>query len=93
MPFKKGKSGNPKGKPKGIKAQKTVQWEALRESIIGEQADNFSKFLNKLWKSDDPADQMKASTLYLQTIEYFKPKQSRVESVQDGPVEVIVKRE
>ncbi len=28
MPFEKGKSGNPNGKPPGAKGQKTLQWEA-----------------------------------------------------------------
>jgi len=34
-PFKKGQSGNPKGRPKGAKDYKTIMWEAL-EKIANE---------------------------------------------------------
>ena len=39
MPFEKGKSGNPNGKPIGAKGQKTLQWEALGEAITGTKDD------------------------------------------------------
>jgi len=45
MPFEKGKSGNPNGKPLGAKGQKTLQWEALGESITGQQAEQFNAFI------------------------------------------------
>jgi len=42
MPFEKGQSGNPNGKPKGAKSEKTKQWEELHESIVGVHADKFN---------------------------------------------------
>ena len=90
MPFVKGKSGNVKGKPKGVKAQKTLEWEALGESITTRQAGKFNKFLDRLWDNDE----LKAADLFLQTLEYFKPKQARTEIKQEGvqQLEVLIKR-
>jgi hypothetical protein len=92
MPFEKGKSGNPTGKPIGAKAQRTLQWEALGESITGQQAEKFNDFLDKLWNSRNDEDKMIASELYLKTLEYFKPKQARQTIVGEGdsPVQIII---
>lgn len=92
MPFEKGKSGNPNGKPIGAKGQKTLQWEALGESITGQQAEKFNEFLDKLWSSRNDEDKMIASELYLKTLEYFKPKQARQTIVgeADSPVQIII---
>jgi hypothetical protein len=92
MPFEKGQSGNPNGKPKGAKSEKTLQWEALGESITGQQAEQFNAFLNKLWSSRQDEDKMIASELYLKTLEYFKPKQARNTIVgdADAPVQIII---
>jgi hypothetical protein len=92
MPFEKGKSGNPNGKPQGAKGVKTLQWEALGESITGQQAEQFNAFLDKLWSSRNDEDKMIASELYLKTLEYFKPKQARNTIVgdTDNPVKIII---
>ncbi len=86
MPFKKGVSGNIKGKPKGAKGKKTVQWEALAESITGEQSKSFADYMKTLWKSKDPKDKNMAAELFIKTVEYFKPKQARVETQISGDV-------
>lgn len=78
--FVKGKSGNPKGKEKGVKHNKTQQWEELAESITTTQAEYFSRYMANLWTSADPKHHATAAELYLKTLEYFKPKYSRVES-------------
>ena len=69
MPFQKGckKTG---GKQKGSKNQKTKAWEALSESITGNDADNFRKHMDHLWKTSPH----KAAELFLKTLEFFKPK-------------------
>jgi hypothetical protein len=87
--LKKGHGGL---KPKGAKSEKTLQWEALGESITGQQAEQFNAFLDKLWKSRDDQDKMIASELYLKTLEYFKPKQARNTIVgdADAPVQIII---
>lgn len=87
-PFEK---GNP-GRPPGIKNERLKQWEALADSIIGEQADRFREYMNELWDSGDPKLQHMAAELYLQTLEYFKPKQARVTHAgdQNEPVQIII---
>lgn len=87
MPFKKGQSGNPNGKPKGAKGKKTEQWEAIGESITGKHAEKFNAFMDELWEGDN-VKKMDAADLYLKTLEYFKPKQARVESIHSGDVSV-----
>ena len=77
MPVK-GISNNPSGRPKGIINARVQQWQELSDSITGSQAQKFDEYLNKLWNSSNPQDQYKAAQLYIQVVEYFKPKQSRV---------------
>jgi len=72
MPFKKGQSGNIKGKPVGTKAEKTKAWEALGESIVTIHAERFNSILHS---SDDENFQR----YFTMILEYFKPKQARTE--------------
>jgi hypothetical protein len=92
MGLPKGQTNNPNGRPVGAKGQKTLQWEALGESITGQQAEQFNAFLDKLWNSRNDEDKMIASELYLKTLEYFKPKQARNTIVGDGdaPLQIII---
>ena len=87
MPFKKGVSGNPKGKPAGSKHQKTLEWEALGEALVSKHSERANKVLASL-------DDEKFLDAYGKLLEYFKPKQSRQEVKQDGThvVEVVINR-
>ena len=82
--------GNP-GRPKGSRNAKTVQWEALHESIVGEHCERFNNFLNTLWQGDLD-NQLMAAELYLRMLEYFNPKQARqvVAGEIDSPVQIII---
>ena len=87
MGLPKGRTNNPKGKPKGAKGVKTQQWNALADSITGEQAGKFADHMNALWDGTSQ-DKNQAAELFIKTVEYFKPKQSRVEAVVSGDLSV-----
>jgi hypothetical protein len=92
MGLPKGQTNNASGRPVGSKNKRTEQWEALGESITGQQAEQFNAFLDKLWNSRSDEDKMIASELYLKTLEYFKPKQARTVHAgdNDAPVNIII---
>ena len=75
MPFKKGQSGNPAGRKKGSKDKKTEQWERLGRQLTEESTEKVSEIMKALAKEDPD----KFMNYYFQLIEYFKPRQSRVE--------------
>lgn len=82
--FKKGKSGNVKGKPIGTKSEKTLAWENLGEFITETGANRVKEILS----SCTPKEFM---LYYPILLEYFKPKQQRVEtnlSIQDNSLEI-----
>lgn len=69
MPAPKGHKGY---KPKGAISQKSIAWQNLGEFITEGGAKRLKRILNDC----DDATFMK---VYIQLIEYFKPKQSRTE--------------
>ncbi len=66
----------PKGhkgyKPKGAVSAKTVAWNKLGDFITGQGAERLKRILSEL-------DDVTFMKVYIQLIEYFKPKQSRIE--------------
>lgn len=74
----KGTTNNPNGRPKGIVNKRVQQWESLADAITGQQAEKFEVYMNELWESADPKDKYKAAQLFIQTLEYFMPKQARI---------------
>lgn len=93
MPFEKGKSGNPHGKPTGAKSFRTKQWEALHESIVGEHAEQFNLLMNDLWNDSELKNRITAGEMYLQVLEYFKPKHARVSMVGEegaAPIQIVI---
>ena len=76
MPFKKGN----KGRPVGSKNIKTIQWEALSDSIVERHTSEFNEYLTSLFNGNDKQKEL-ASKLFLKVLEYFKPKQARIESI------------
>ena len=76
MTFVKGKSGNPKGKPKGALGIKTKQWEEFGRQLLEENTETAAKIINDSAKQSPE----RFMAYYFQLIEYFKPRQSRVES-------------
>lgn len=87
MAFKKGQSGNPKGKLPGTKSEKVIQWEELGHALLTRHSERANQVLATM-------DDDKFLEHYGKLLEYFKPKQSRAVVQQDGVVqhEVIVTR-
>ena len=88
--FKKGQSGNPNGRTKGSQNERTKQWEALGEAITGCHAENFNRIVRSFMESGDPDLEEQGASLYLQALEYFKPKQARITHAGDSnePVKI-----
>ena len=84
-----------KGKPKGAKSLKTIQWEVLHEDIISTHSEGFNRTLNGLLSSPDIKVQQAGCDLFLQVLEYFKPKQSRITHLGDmtNPVQIIISKD
>jgi len=74
--FKKGQSGNPKGKQPGTKNKKTQHWEAIGNYILEEGSKKYVEYLKTL-KGEKFAHEFRA------VMEYFKPKQQRKELVSE----------
>ena len=73
MVWKKGQSGNPKGREPGSKSKKTERWEALGDFITEDGAERAKEILMD-------ADSKEFLMYYEKFIEYFKPKLSRTEA-------------
>ena len=61
----------------GSKNKKTVQWEALGESIMNEHTEKFNEELAKL-KGNQFME------MYIKVLEYFKPKLNRTDITTGG---------
>lgn len=77
MPFKKGKSGNPKGKPKGTQNKATAQIRGMIESFLMDNFQTIVRDFNQL----SPKDKAK---LYCDLLQYGLP---RLQAVSEIPFE------
>lgn len=81
--FVKGHSG---AKPKGAVSAKTKQWEWIGEYITEEGAKRFAEVMSA-------SEDKEFMSYYLAILDYFKPRQSRVDQTNSGNVNVnITKR-
>lgn len=79
MPFEKGKSGNPLGKPVGTISEKTKIWNEISDWFAGEGLSVYKDNLMTLMSSTDRKERAEAMKRYETLLEYFKPKLSRAE--------------
>lgn len=87
MAFKKGQSGNVKGKPKGIKSEKTLILETFCEDIIEGGIGRFKEAMETLAEKN-PTKYIDA---YLALLEYVKPKLARQDVNLDAKGELSIK--
>ena len=75
MPFKKGTSGNPKGKPKGLKNKVTEEARVIFVDVMEGEVGNIKDSL-QLLREESTEKYLKAlSSLF----PYFMPKQSEMD--------------
>jgi hypothetical protein len=87
---KKGVVNNPKGRPAGSKNQRTIQWEALHDSIVDQHAASFNSIMDELLNHEELDCRIQGADLYLKMLEYFKPKLARQTLVGDGEANPVV---
>jgi hypothetical protein len=75
MAFKKGVSGNPNGRKKGVPNKSTAEIKEIITRIVGNQLEHIEKDLDKIRKTD-PAEAMRLSSKF---IDYVLPKQTKME--------------
>ena len=83
MPFPKGVSGNPSGRPQGAVSDKVKMWNELGEWFVQEGAAKCMRIMNDM----DDEEYIKHYTALL---EYFKPKQARITHSGDEKAPVII---
>ena len=76
MPFKKGESGNPNGRPKGSENKTTTKFKELGAAMMNQDIDRLRHEMSVL-EGKDYVD------AYCKLIEYFAPKLSRQEVKAD----------
>ena len=85
--FKKGHKG---GRPKGSASARVAAWNDLAECIIDRHAGRFNQIMADFMESEDDKKRETGCYLFLQALEYFKPKQSRVTHAgdQNEPIKI-----
>lgn len=83
MPFPKGVSGNPSGRPQGAISDKVRMWNELGEWFVQEGAAKCMRIMNDM----EDEEYIKHYTALL---EYFKPKQARITHSGDEKAPVII---
>ena len=83
MPFPKGVSGNPSGRPQGAISDKVRMWNELGEWFVQEGASKCMRIMNDM----EDEEYIKHYTALL---EYFKPKQARITHSGDEKSPVII---
>ena len=85
MGLPKGKTNNPKGRPVGIRSEKSVQWDIIKDAILTTHTDRANRILATM-------DDDKFIDIYIKMLEYFKPKLARSENTNtnDTSVSIVV---
>ena len=80
MPFEKGESGNPAGRPKGSKNRSTKAMKEALSQLVDDNLENMSDWLNEMARDDPKA----AFQCMLNLMEFQMPKMSRVTWIDEN---------
>jgi hypothetical protein len=83
MPFKKGQSGNPAGRPLGAVGEKAEMWNRLGEYVVTQGAERAMQVLGAMEDEEFLKN-------YMTMLEYFKPKQGRTVHASDTDSPVVI---
>ena len=79
MPFKKGKSGNPNGRPKGSPNTDTSLVKEVYIQIINSNLENVNDWIEEVGRTNP----LQAIKIILKMSDYVLPKLSRVKHIQE----------
>jgi len=85
MPYKKGHSGNPEGRPKGKKNKTTREIKEAFQLLIESNIHNFENWLNSI-ADENP---VKAMEIIIKLTEYIVPKLNRTELYNEKDIEIV----
>lgn len=78
--FKKGKSGNPNGRPKGVTNKSTEAAKMVLTEFVGKNMDEMQTLFDQV-KAEDPK---KAFDVLFSSLEYVLPKLARTENYNEN---------
>lgn len=89
---RKGNRGNANlkagpGRPKGKKSQKTILWEEFGKLMIDNNIPRAQEFMEELWESGDFDMRLKAMYIFMDMLEFFKPKLARI--THEGDTDIL----